>query len=133
MYMKSAALSSATQHAMPSEIGRKWETECLNTRFPVPSLLWAGYSVKLIIDKNRRIISIVTKRRLSQSEFSCRNRTREAKSNLIIDIPNILCRLWPQSLLLLNFIFFIVTKLIIIKFCYYIKTYNTKVDTVYQY
>ena len=44
----SAALSSATQHAMPSEFGRKWRTECVNTRFPLPTLLCAGYSVKLI-------------------------------------------------------------------------------------
>ena len=44
----SAALSSATQHAMPPEFGRKWGTECLNTRFPLPTLLSAGYSVKLI-------------------------------------------------------------------------------------
>ena len=44
----SAALSSATQHAMPPESGRKWATECLNTRFPLPILLCAGYSVKLI-------------------------------------------------------------------------------------
>ena len=44
----SAALSSATQHAMPPEIGRMWGTECLNTRFPLPTLLCAGYSVKLI-------------------------------------------------------------------------------------
>ena len=35
----SAALSSATQHAMPPEFGRKWGTECLNTRFPLPTLL----------------------------------------------------------------------------------------------
>ena len=33
----SAALSSATQHAMPPELGRTWETECLNTRFPAVS------------------------------------------------------------------------------------------------
>ena len=38
----------ATQHAMPPEFGRKWETECLNNRFPLPTLLYAGYSVKLI-------------------------------------------------------------------------------------
>ena len=44
---KSAALSSATQHAMPPEFGGKWETECLNTRFPRPTLLCAGYSVKM--------------------------------------------------------------------------------------
>ena len=24
-----------------------WETECLNARFPLPTLLCAGYSVKL--------------------------------------------------------------------------------------
>ena len=39
-------ISSATQHAMPPEFGRKWETECLNTRFPLPTLLCARYSVK---------------------------------------------------------------------------------------
>ena len=33
------ALSSATQLAMPPEFGVKWETECLNTRFPLPILL----------------------------------------------------------------------------------------------
>ena len=44
----SAALSSATQHAIPPELGRKWGTECLYTRFPLPTLLCAGYSVKLI-------------------------------------------------------------------------------------
>ena len=38
----SAALSSATQHATPPEFGRKWGTECLNTRFPLPTLLCAG-------------------------------------------------------------------------------------------
>ena len=43
-----AALSSATQHAMPPKFGRKWGTEYLNTRFPLPTLLCAGYSVKLI-------------------------------------------------------------------------------------
>ena len=40
--------SSATQHAMPQEFGRKWGTESLNTRFPLSTLLCAGYSVKLI-------------------------------------------------------------------------------------
>ena len=44
----SAVLSSVTQHAMPPEFGRKWGTECLNTKFPLPTLLCAGYSVKLI-------------------------------------------------------------------------------------
>ena len=39
----SAALTSATQHAMPLEFGRKWGTGCLNTRLPLPTLLYAGY------------------------------------------------------------------------------------------
>ena len=43
-----AALSSATQHTMPLELGGKWGTECLNARFPLSTLLCAGYSVKLI-------------------------------------------------------------------------------------
>ena len=41
------ALSSATKHAMPAELSGKWGTECLNTRFPLPTLLCAAYSVKL--------------------------------------------------------------------------------------
>ena len=41
--------SVALSHAMPLEIGGKCGTECLNTRFPLPTLLRAGYSVKLII------------------------------------------------------------------------------------
>ena len=49
---QSAALSSDTQHAMPPKSGRKWGTECLNTKFPLPILLYVGYSVKLIIIMN---------------------------------------------------------------------------------
>ena len=48
MSRQSAALSSANQHAMPPDFGRKWGTECLNTKFPLSTLLCAGYSVKLI-------------------------------------------------------------------------------------
>ena len=32
-------LSSVTQHSMLPEFGGKWITECLNTRFPLPTLL----------------------------------------------------------------------------------------------
>ena len=46
---KSAALSSATQHEMPPEIGRKRGMECLKTRFSLLTLLCTGYTVKLII------------------------------------------------------------------------------------
>ena len=45
---QSAALSSTTEHAMPPELDGKCGTECLNTRFPLPTLLCAVYSVKLI-------------------------------------------------------------------------------------
>ena len=44
---ESAALSSATQHVMPPEIGGKWGTEYLNNSSPLPTLLCAGHSVKL--------------------------------------------------------------------------------------
>ena len=44
---QSAALSSATQHAMPPESGRKWGTSVLTLKFPLPTLLCAGYSVGL--------------------------------------------------------------------------------------
>ena len=40
---QSAALSSAAQHAMPPEFGKKWGTECVNTRFPLPTVLCAYY------------------------------------------------------------------------------------------
>ena len=46
---QSVALSSATQYVLLSELGGKWGTECLNTRFPLPTPLCAGYSVKLIL------------------------------------------------------------------------------------
>ena len=36
---QSAALSSTTQHAMPPELRGKWGTECLNTEFPLPTVL----------------------------------------------------------------------------------------------
>ena len=39
---------STSKHAMPPELGGKWGTECLNTMFPLPTLLCAGYKVKLI-------------------------------------------------------------------------------------
>ena len=38
--------TEATQRI--KKFGRKWGTECLNTRFPLPTLLCAEYSVKLI-------------------------------------------------------------------------------------
>ena len=45
---QSATFISTTQNSMPPEFDRKWGTKCLNTRFPLPTLLCSGYSVKLI-------------------------------------------------------------------------------------
>ena len=42
------ALNSATQHEKLPEFGGKWGTECLYNSFPLLTLLYAGYSVKLI-------------------------------------------------------------------------------------
>ena len=47
---QSVALGSAIQQAMPLEFGGEWVTECLNTKFPMPTLLCARYIVKLIND-----------------------------------------------------------------------------------
>ena len=47
-WRQNAVLSSPTLHAMPAEFGRKWATEYLNIKFPLPILLCAGYSVKLM-------------------------------------------------------------------------------------
>ena len=46
-------------HSMLSEFGKKWGTECLDTRFPLPTLLCAGIqreaNLSLIIDKDNLI------------------------------------------------------------------------------
>ena len=55
---QSAVLSSATQHVMLPDYGGKWGSECLNTKFPLPALLCAGYSVKLIWFLNINVVSI---------------------------------------------------------------------------
>ena len=41
-------LSTVNTQYLYLGLGGKWETECLNTRFPLPTLLCAGYSMKLI-------------------------------------------------------------------------------------
>ena len=43
-----AELSSDAQHATLPNFGEKWGVECLNTRFPLPTLLCEEYIVKLI-------------------------------------------------------------------------------------
>ena len=40
---KNAALNSTTQHTVPHKFSGKWETQCINTRFPLFTLLYAGY------------------------------------------------------------------------------------------
>ena len=43
----SAALSSTTQHAMPTEFDGKWAKEYINIRIPLPTLLLAGNRMTL--------------------------------------------------------------------------------------
>ena len=47
-----AVLSSTTQQAMPPEFSWKWGTEWLNIGFLLPTLLCAGYSVKVFFLNN---------------------------------------------------------------------------------
>ena len=42
------------EHAIPPVFGSKWVTECLNTTYSVPTLLRAGYGVKLNKKKEKR-------------------------------------------------------------------------------
>ena len=45
--IKAKKLSSASQLAVSQKFGAKWRTQCLNARFPLSTLIYAGYSVKL--------------------------------------------------------------------------------------
>ena len=45
---ESAALSSLTQQATPLKFFEKWWLECPNTKFPLPTLVFAGYRMRLI-------------------------------------------------------------------------------------
>ena len=57
---QSAALSSATQHAMLPKLGRKRGTECLNTKFPLPTLLCASCCWFFFILSNIETATIVS-------------------------------------------------------------------------
>lgn len=37
---------SPTQQAMPAEFGEKWRTECLDTRYSLPTVQPVGYRMK---------------------------------------------------------------------------------------
>ena len=51
-----AALSSATQHTTPPELGGKWGMECLNTRFPLLCVRDTAWSWHIFLDgKTRKI------------------------------------------------------------------------------
>ena len=53
LYLGGVEFCHSTRNAS-KKFGRKWGTECLNTRFPLPTLLCAGYSVKLILISRHR-------------------------------------------------------------------------------
>ena len=52
---KSTTSSSTTQHAMGPEISGIWGAEYLTTRLPLPTVLYAGYNVKLKKKLNKQI------------------------------------------------------------------------------
>ena len=54
---------------MPPEFNRKWGTECLNTGFPLPTLLFAGYSVKLIIIRHTCSVAKAKLRKIRNVEL----------------------------------------------------------------
>ena len=56
--MQSEALSSASQHTIHPEFDEKWGKDCLHTRLPLPTPLFAGYDVKLY--KKKRTLSTYT-------------------------------------------------------------------------
>ena len=58
---QSAAMSSATQHAMPPVFGEKWEMECLNTRFPAyPAACGIQREPDLFIYKDNAVSQILS-------------------------------------------------------------------------
>ena len=97
---ESAALSSATQHAMPPEIGKKWGTECLNTRFPLPTLLRAGYSVKLIIKYTYlRTFSRSNQQSIMLTSLLFNNVSINRRSNLILWETKCFCLYFLEQLI----------------------------------
>ena len=43
-----SGVEAKRKYTKPSVFGGKWQTQCLNTTFPLPTLLYAEFSVKLI-------------------------------------------------------------------------------------
>ena len=54
---------------MTQELSGKWETECLNSRFPLPILLCTGYRVKMIFFKFIKLVTVTAR------SFACMRRT----------------------------------------------------------
>ena len=69
---QSAALSSGTQHVTSPEFGGKWGTKCLNTGFPLPSLLCAGFIVKLIFNREA-IVNLALRHSVPNTPSNFRN------------------------------------------------------------
>ena len=73
----SAALSSATQHSMPPEFGRKRGTECLNTGFPLPTLTVCRIQREAdLISRNFNIYINIEKNVFINVEIICTRITR---------------------------------------------------------
>ena len=59
-------LSRYTQYAMFQKWYKKWGTECLNTKFSLPSLLYAGCRIKKkkcgTKNQNRKLCTVTLKK-----------------------------------------------------------------------
>ena len=85
-WWQKAALSSQLQ--MPPQFGGKWGAECLNTRFPLPTLLLVGYSIAIYNLKKikgcKRVESVVNY--VKRKTQKVRN---DMKNNIIISYNKI--------------------------------------------
>lgn len=67
----------------PPEFGGEWGTECRNTGFPLPTLLNAGYSVKLYFVFVRVLLTISGMRSSCDSRIGCRTRVPDGFRRLV--------------------------------------------------
>ena len=84
-------LHSEFRHStMPQKFGGKWGTERLNNRFPLPTLLCAGYSVKLnkknatMKKKTEKSTSFSNKQKLIHLYFKQTTKEQSVRYNQLV-------------------------------------------------
>ena len=93
MSRQSAALSSATQHAMSPKLGGKWGTECLSTRFPLPILLVTGYSMMKLIYNSVFFNSFIRKKKYIYATIVKNENTTDSKLPISYKLNSKLCNI----------------------------------------